>query len=62
MLSPQVPGLNALQVLLAVVHAGSINAAAGEIGLSRQAVSAPVAAVEAQTGVVLLTQSSRGST
>ena len=61
MLSPHVPDLDALDVLLAVASTGSINAAARQVGLSQQAVSARVAAIEAQTGVVLVTRSPRGS-
>jgi DNA-binding transcriptional LysR family regulator len=60
-LSPQVPGLDALQVLLAVDRAGSLRAAAAEVGVSQQAVSARMRAIEAQVGVPLLNRSPRGS-
>ena len=61
-LSNRVPELSALDVLLTVAHAGSLNAAAPELGISQQAVSARITAVEAQTGVRLLTRSTSGST
>ena len=61
MLSPQVPGLEALQVLLAVDRAGSLRAAALEVGVSQQAVSARMRSIEAQVGVPLLNRSPRGS-
>jgi DNA-binding transcriptional LysR family regulator len=57
-----VPELAALDVLLAVAHAGSLNAAAPEIGISQQAVSARMSALEALTGVRLLNRSRIGST
>ena len=56
------PDLAALQVFLAVAHAGSLNAAAREIGVSQQAVSARIASIEAQTGVQLVSRTARGST
>ena len=52
-LSGHVPDLSAIEVLLAVAHAGSFNAAAAEVGVSQQAISARVRSIEAQTGVVL---------
>ena len=61
-LSHRVPELTALDVLLAVARAGSLNAAAPELGISQQAVSARITAIEAQTGIRLLTRSSSGST
>jgi DNA-binding transcriptional LysR family regulator len=61
MLSPQVPGLDALQLLLAVDRAGSLRAAAAEVGVSQQAVSARMRSIEAQVGVPLLNRSPRGS-
>jgi DNA-binding transcriptional LysR family regulator len=60
-LSPQVPSLEALQVLLAVDRAGSLRAAAAEVGVSQQAVSARMRSIEAQVGVPLLNRSPRGS-
>lgn len=60
-LSTRIPELSALEVLLAVAHAGSLNAAARQIGLSQQAVSARITSMEAQTGVRLVTRSPQGS-
>ena len=60
-LSGHVPDLSAIEVLLAVAHAGSFNAAAAEVGVSQQAISARVRSVEAQTGVVLIRRGPRGS-
>lgn len=61
-LSPKLPDLHAWEVFLAVARTGSLNAAAGQVGVSQQAVSARIASIEAQTGVVLVTRSARGST
>jgi molybdate transport repressor ModE-like protein len=61
-LSNRVPELTALDVLLAVARAGSLNGAAPELGISQQAVSARITAMEAQTGIRLLTRSTSGST
>lgn len=55
------PELGALEVLLAVARGGSLNAAAREVGVSQQAVSARISSMEAQTGVPLVTRSARGS-
>ena len=60
-LSGRVPDLAAIEVLLAVAETGSLNAAAAEVGVSQQAVSARMRSVEAQTGVVLLRRGTRGS-
>jgi len=60
-LSGHVPDLGAIEVLLAVAHAGSLNAAAGEVGVSQQAISARIRSMEAQTGVVLVSRGPRGS-
>jgi DNA-binding transcriptional LysR family regulator len=60
-LSPRMPGLSALEVLLAVAHTGSFGAAAREVGTSQQAVSARISALEAQTGVPLVARTRRGS-
>jgi molybdate transport repressor ModE-like protein len=60
-LSGHVPDLGALEVLLGVARAGSLNSAARQIGVSQQAVSARVRAMEAQTGVPLVRRSPRGS-
>ncbi|MEO9220926.1 MAG: LysR family transcriptional regulator, partial [Mycobacteriaceae bacterium] len=61
-LSPRMPELGALEVLLAVAHTGSLNAAAREVGVSQQAVSARVSSIEAQTGVQLVVRTMHGST
>jgi DNA-binding transcriptional LysR family regulator len=60
-LSSHVPELSALEVLLAVARAGSLNAAAAEVGVSQQAISSRVRSLEAQTGVVVLRRGARGS-
>lgn len=61
MLSARVPELSALEVFVTVARVGSINAAAGELHLSQQAVSARIAALERHSGVRLLTRSPQGS-
>ena len=60
-LSAHVPELAALEVLLSVARAGSLNSAARQIGVSQQAVSARIQAMEAQTGVALIRRTPRGS-
>jgi molybdate transport repressor ModE-like protein len=60
-LSPHVPGLPALELLLVVARTGSLNSAARELGVSQQAVSARVRAIEAQVGVPLISRTARGS-
>jgi molybdate transport repressor ModE-like protein len=60
-LSPHVPDLDALEVLLSVARTGSLNSAAREAGVSQQAVSARIRAMEAQTGVALVHRTPRGS-
>ena len=60
-LSGHVPDLGALEVLLGVAGTGSLNSAAQQIGVSQQAVSARIRAMEAQTGVPLVRRSPRGS-
>ncbi len=61
-LSPRMPELGALEVLLAVAHTGSLNAAAREVGVTQQAVSARITSIEAQTGVQLVVRTKHGST
>jgi len=56
-----VPELVGLQLLLAVQSSGSLTAAAAAAGVSQQAVSGRVRAMEAQIGVPLLTRSPQGS-
>jgi molybdate transport repressor ModE-like protein len=60
-LSPHVPDLAALALLLDIAQAGSLNRAAQRAGVSQQAASARVRSMEAQTGVTLLHRSPRGS-
>ena len=61
MLSPRMPELSALEVFVTVAGAGSLNAAATVLGVSQQAVSARIAAIERQSGVSLLERTPRGS-
>ena len=60
-LSSHVPDLSALEVLLGVARTGSLNGAARQAGVSQQAVSARIRAMEAQTGVALVHRTPRGS-
>jgi DNA-binding transcriptional LysR family regulator len=60
-LSNRVPDLAALEVLLAVAHTGSLNAAARQLGVTQQAVSARIASAEARAGVALVARGPRGS-
>lgn len=60
-LSTHVPDLAALELLLGVAQEGSLNSAARAAGVSQQAVSARIRAMEAQTGVTLVHRSPRGS-
>jgi molybdate transport repressor ModE-like protein len=53
-LSPHVPDLAALALLLDIAQAGSLNQAAQRAGVSQQAASARVRSMEAQIGVALL--------
>ncbi|WP_405218609.1 LysR family transcriptional regulator [Agrococcus sp. Ld7] len=59
---PHVPELAALEVLVAVSELGSLGRVAARLGVSQQAVSARVRAIEAQVGAPLVTRSPRGST
>lgn len=60
-LSTHVPDLAALEMLLSVARTGSLNSAARQAGVSQQAVSARIRAMEAQTGVALVHRTPRGS-
>jgi molybdate transport repressor ModE-like protein len=60
-LSPHVPELTALELFAAVARYGSIGAAARHAGISQQAASARLRAMEAQVGAVLLDRDPRGS-
>ena len=55
------PDLASLEILLAVARTGSLSAAAREAGLTQQAVSARMRALEARTGVALATRTPRGA-
>ena len=55
------PDLAAMEVFLAVAHHGSLNAAAKQVGVSQQAVSARIATMESQIGAQLITRTARGS-
>ena len=55
------PDLTALEILVAVARTGSLSSAAREAGLTQQAVSARLAALEARTGVRLATRTPRGA-
>ena len=57
----RLPDLAALEVLVTVARTGSLSGAAGELGVSQQAVSARVAALEHRTGVALVVRTTRGS-
>ncbi|GAC1641802.1 MAG: LysR family transcriptional regulator [Mycobacterium sp.] len=61
-LSSRMPDLAALEALLAIARTGSLTAAGLELGLTQQAISARVTAMEAQTGVRLIVRTKRGST
>jgi DNA-binding transcriptional LysR family regulator len=61
-LSARIPDLAALEVLLAVARTGSLNAAARQVGVTQQAVSARIRSAETQAGVTLVSRTSRGST
>jgi DNA-binding transcriptional LysR family regulator len=61
-LSARLPDLPALEALLAVARAGSLNAASRELGITQQAVSARISSAEARAGVVLVARTPRGST
>lgn len=61
LLSSHMPELASFEVLLAIAKTGSLGAAARELGLTQQAVSARLASMEAQTGVQLAVRTARGS-
>lgn len=60
-LSGHLPELDSLAVLLAVAQAGSIGAAAREVGVSQQSASERLATMERQVGVPLLSRGARGT-
>lgn len=55
------PNLTSLEVLLAIARTGSLSGAGRECGLTQQAVSARIAALERQTGVRMVIRSKTGS-
>lgn len=61
MLSPHVPELRALELLVVVSRTGSLTAAAGELGISQQAASSRLRTMEAMVGAPLLARTRRGS-
>lgn len=61
-LSPRVPDLGALDLLLTVARTGSLGAAGRELGLSQQAVSSRIRTIERIVGVKVLHRGARGST
>ncbi|GAS89218.1 LysR family transcriptional regulator [Mycolicibacterium brisbanense] len=61
-LSARMPELSALEIFLAVATTGSLGAAGRACGLTQQAVSSRISSLEAQTGVVLVSRTPRGST
>src|SRR5271166_1925064 len=50
-----------MQVLSAIAKTGSLSAAGRQVGLTQQGVSARLTSIEAQTGVRLVTRTTRGS-
>lgn len=60
-LSSRMPELSAFEVFLAVAKTGSLGAAARQLGLTQQAVSARISSIEAQTGVRLAVRTVRGT-
>ncbi|MEB3065448.1 LysR family transcriptional regulator [[Mycobacterium] zoologicum] len=60
-LSSRMPELSAFEVLLAIAQTGSLGAAGKQLGLTQQAVSARLSAMEAQIGVRLAVRTARGS-
>ncbi len=60
-LSPHVPDLGSLELLLTVARTGSFGATGRELGLSQQAVSSRVRTIERLVGVRLVERGARGS-
>ncbi|ORV96975.1 LysR family transcriptional regulator [Mycobacterium kyorinense] len=60
-LSSRMPELASLEIFLAIANTGSLGGAARELGLTQQAVSARLASLEAQIGVVLAIRTTRGT-
>ena len=62
MVSPRVPDLDSLSLLLEIALAGSLGRAAAQHGISQPAVSARVRTMEGLVGVPLVARTARGST
>jgi len=60
-LSARMPELASFEVFRAIAETGSLGRAARELGLTQQAVSRRLAAMEAQIGVTLAVRTTRGS-
>ncbi|KZS57446.1 LysR family transcriptional regulator [Mycobacterium ostraviense] len=60
-LSSRMPELASFEIFLAIAQAGSLGGAARDLGLTQQAVSKRLAAMEAQVGVTLAARTTRGS-
>jgi len=60
-LSSRMPELSSFEALVAIARTGSLGAAARELGLTQQAVSARLTAMEAHTGVPLAVRTANGS-
>jgi molybdate transport repressor ModE-like protein len=61
MLSPHVPELRALELLVVVARLGSLSAAAAELGITQQAASSRIRTAEALVGAPLLIRTRQGS-
>ncbi|GAB3125228.1 LysR family transcriptional regulator [Glaciibacter psychrotolerans] len=62
MLGSRVPGLSDLQMLVALGDLGSLTQVGQRLGISQQAVSARMRAIEVTVGATLVRRSARGST
>src|SRR6188472_351915 len=60
-LSPRVPDLGAMDMLLSVARLGSLGKAATEHGVSQQAVSSRIRRMERLLGLALIERTSNGS-
>jgi len=61
-LSPRMPELASFEAFLVIAETGSLGRAAQKLGLTQQAISRRLAAMEAQLGVTLAVRTTRGST
>lgn len=61
-MSPRVPDLDSMQLLLAVARTGSVAAAGRELGMTQQTASAKIRALERLVGARMLDRGARGST